>query len=98
MADMYKLFKQFDDEIEGCIEYSKCAAEAKNSDPQLCKMYTDMASAELQHATMLHNYILSKTSEKSDEPYEQILDEIWAAKKTDMFEMLARAKAYSGML
>ncbi len=97
MSLMKKLMAQFDDEIEGVSEYVKCAMENKE-DPELYKMYNDMAMAELGHAKSIHAQIVKRTSEDpSPEDAVKALKDIWADKHSDMLEDLAKAKSYIEM-
>ena len=95
MSLMKKLFEQFEDEVEGVEEYSKCAKEYKEEDPTLSKMYLDMAQAELQHAQLLQAQIgkQASTHEMSPEEAVMILDELWKDKQKQMDCDLAKAKA-----
>lgn len=98
MSLMKTLFEQFQEEIDGVEEYTKCSM-AHSDDPELAKMYKDMAGMELQHATSLRAQIL-KRGEKEMGPgdAEKALKQIWADKKDEMAEDMAKATAYIGML
>lgn len=91
---MKTLFDQYNEEVEGVEEYSKCAMEYKDN-PELHKMYLEMAGAELGHATKLKDQILKRTSEDV-EPAEAviILHQIWKEQEAEMAEKLAVAKGY----
>jgi rubrerythrin len=51
---MRKLYDQTMEELDGVMEYSKCAMRYKEMDPELSKMYVTMAKAEMEHAKTLH--------------------------------------------
>ena len=91
---MKTLFEQYNEEVEGVEEYSKCAMEYKDN-PELHKMYLEMAGAELGHAMKLKEQILKQTATEV-EPAEAviILHQIWKDQETDMAEKLAVAKGY----
>ena len=89
MSLMKDLFGQFCDEIDGVEEYSKCAMAATD-DQELNRMYREMASAELQHATMLHSQILKRGDRTMEEgEAEMVLQNIWEDKKDDMAGKMA---------
>ncbi len=89
---MKTLFDQYNEEVEGVKEYSKCAMEYKDN-PELHKMYLEMAGAELGHATKLKEQILKQTA-KEVEPAEAviILKQIWKEQEAEMADKLAVAK------
>lgn len=94
MSLMKKLLEQFDEEIEGVEEYSKCAIENKD-DPELFKMYSDMAVAELGHAKTLHQQIAKRTAEPIEpEDAVKALEEMWKDKNAEMVCKMATAKGY----
>lgn len=68
MADLFLMFSQFDEEIEGVKEYLKCASEA-GDDVELATSYTNMAKAEFEHAKTL-NGLISKKLKKEMDPEE----------------------------
>lgn len=91
---MTKLLAQYDEEIEGVEEYSKCAMENKE-DSELCKMYTEMAQAELGHAQKLQAQIFKRASEDLEpEEAKKVLSMIWDEQKDDMIRKLAIARGY----
>lgn len=53
MKTMRKLYDQCIEELDGVIEYSKCAT-FYHSKPDLFKMYLNMAKQEMEHAKTLH--------------------------------------------
>ena len=95
MSLMKKLFEQFEEEIEGVEEYSKCAKKYKEEDPTLSKMYSDMAQTELQHAQLIHAQIgkQASTHEMTPEEAMKILEELWEDKQKQMDCDMAKAKA-----
>lgn len=94
MSQMKQLLDQFEDEIEGVKEYSECSKAAKD-DPELAKMYLEMAVAEHGHAQKLYNVISKKASEDiTPEEAKQVLQQMWKEQECDMLGKLARARGY----
>ena len=98
MSLMEELLAQFEEEVEGVSEYSRCAKAAKD-DPELQKMYTEMAAAELDHARRLQQQ-LEKRAAEPVEPEQAVivLQQIRAAQQKDMDEKMAKARACLSML
>lgn len=98
MSFMKELLDHFDDEIEGVEEYSKCAMEHKD-EPEVKKMFQEMALAELDHAKKLQGLIAKRSSEPV-EPEEavKILEEMRKAKEEEMASDLAKAKSFIDMV
>lgn len=91
---MSTLLDQYDEEVEGVEEYSKCAMAHKD-DSELYKMYMEMAQAELGHAQKLQAQIFKRASEDLDpEEAKKVLSMIWAEQKSDMVRKLAIARGY----
>lgn len=60
-----KMYCQFKDEVDGVKEYYECAIKHKDSRPEFAKIYADMASAELEHATEILAMVKKMVSEES---------------------------------
>ena len=91
---MTTLLDQYCEEVEGVEEYSKCAMANKN-DPELYKMYMEMAQAELGHAQKLQAQVLKRTSEDLDpEEAKRVLSMIWDDQRDEMVRRLAVARGY----
>lgn len=58
MKTMRKLYDQCMEELDGVIEYSSCATH-HHDQPDLFKMYINMAKQEMEHAQTLR--AMSKT-------------------------------------
>lgn len=98
MSQMKKLFDQFEEEIEGVEEYTKCSLAAKD-DPAMAKMYSEMAQQELAHAKKIREQILDKGSKVMETgEAERVLESIWQDRQDDMTEKIARASGYLGLL
>lgn len=98
MSQMKKLLEQFEEEIEGVEEYTKCSLSAKD-DPAMAKMYSEMAQQELAHAKKLRDQILEKGSKEMESgEAEKVLARIWQEHQDDMTEKIARASGYLGLL
>ncbi len=94
MTSIMKFLAQFEEEIEGVEEYSMCAVEAKD-DPELAKMYMEMASAELGHAQKLQTQMAKKMKPDLDpEEAKKILEDIWSGLQSDMAAKMAKARGY----
>ena len=94
MKTMRKLYDQCIEELDGVIEYSKCATFYHNK-PELYKMYVNMAKQELEHAQNLHN--MSKKLSESKIGSENIdprLMELWEEMEQAKIDKMALAKAY----
>lgn len=91
---MTTLLDQYCEEVEGVEEYSKCAM-ANKDDPELYKMYMEMAQAELGHAQKLQAQVFKRTSEELEpEEAKRILGLIWEEQKDEMVRKLAVARGY----
>lgn len=93
------LAKQIADEISGMEEYAICALDLKYTDPDLSKVYYEMAKTEYSHAQKLHECVLKKIAEaeKLDiKPSEKMLAK-WDEKHKKLLEQTASAKAYLDM-
>ncbi len=53
MKMLEKLLDMAMDELKGADEYTECSAKHKDDDPALSKMFSEIASVELQHAEVL---------------------------------------------
>ncbi len=94
MKTMRKLYDQCMEELDGVIEYSKCATSYHNK-PELFKMYVSMAKQEMEHAQNLHN--MSKKLSESKIGSENIdprLMELWEEMEQAKINKMALAKAY----
>lgn len=94
MKTMRKLYDQCMEELDGVIEYSKCAT-FYHSKPELFKMYVSMAKQEMEHAQNLHN--MSKKLSESKIGSENIdprLMELWEEMEQAKIDKMALAKAY----
>lgn len=90
MADMAKLFEEFDEEIDGVHGYLHDARACKD-DKAMSGMYMEMAKQELQHAKNIQSVILKEAEAASEEDPKKVLDAIWNTKKNEMDDKLAMA-------
>lgn len=76
MKTMRKLYDQTMEELDGVIDYSNCATHYKTSNPDLSKMYLNMAKQELEHAQSLHNMSKRLADSKLGEKVDPMLMEL----------------------
>lgn len=94
MKTMRKLYDQCMEELDGVIEYSKCATFYHDK-PDLFKMYLSMAKQELEHAQTLHNMSkkLAETKIGSGNIDSRLM-ELWEEMEQAKIDKMALAKAY----
>lgn len=93
MKIMRKLYDQCMEELEGVIEYSNCATSWRNN-PDLSKMYINMAKQELEHAQGLHNMSKKLADSKINESVDPMLMELWEEIEQAKIDKMALARAY----
>lgn len=95
MKTMRKLYDQTMEELDGVMEYSKCAMCYKEMDPELSKMYVTMAKTEMEHAKTLHAASQKKAASKLGEKdsIDPRLMELWDEMEDAKLEKMAAAKA-----
>lgn len=94
-----KLSEQICEELDGMEEYAKDAIEYKESDPDLSKMYYEMAKTEHEHMQKLHDQVVRKIREAETSGVEipQIMRILWKEKHEEIIEKAAKAKMYLDM-
>lgn len=93
MKIMRKLYDQCMEELDGVIEYSNCSTSCRNN-PDLSKMYINMAKQELEHAQLLHNMSKKLAESKINETVDPMLMELWEEMEQAKIDKMALAKAY----
>lgn len=93
MKIMRKLYDQCMEELDGVIEYSNCAT-SWHDNPELSKMYINMAKQELEHAQVLHNMSKKLAESKIGEKVDPMLMELWEEMEQCKIDKMALAKAY----
>ena len=93
MRTMRKLYDQCMEELDGIIEYSNCATSLQNN-PELFKMYTNMAKQEFEHAQTLHNMSKKIADSKISEKVDPMLMELWEEMEQTKIDKMALAKAH----
>lgn len=93
MKIMRKLYDQTMEELDGVIEYSNCANSCHDN-PDLSKMYVNMAKQELEHAQTLHNMSKRLAESKIGENVDPMLMELWEEMEQAKIDKMALAKAY----
>lgn len=92
-----KLYDQYYEEIDGVIEYSMCAMKYKDN-PDLYRMYTDMAKTEMTHASTIYSAILREGEQSiADNDAETVLNHIWELVKERMLCDMAKAQSHIDM-
>lgn len=94
MKTMRKLYDYAIAELEDVMKYSKCAMMYSGSDPELAKMYYNLAKGEMEDAKSLHE--MSKRLSESKIGTEDVdprLMELWEEMESYKIDMMAKAKA-----
>ena len=93
------LAEQIEDEVDGMCEYAKDALEWRYNDPELSKVYFELAKVEYGHVDKLHAQVARKIEEakKLDmQPSQQMLAE-WDRIHKELIAKTAEAKVYLDM-
>lgn len=95
MRSIAKIVDWIDDEIDGSEQYAAAAISAKDAnDMESCRIYADMATAELNHADALHTIVVRKIREVesngADVPAGMM--EIWNWKHEKYIDRVAKAR------
>ena len=95
MKTMRKLYDQCMEELDGVEEYSKCSMMYSQSDPELSKMYANMAKQEMEHARNLHAASQRLSSSKlGTMNVDPMLMELWEEMEEAKFSKMAAARAW----
>ena len=93
MKTMRKLYDQCMEELDGVMEYSKCAM-MHSSDPDISKMYQEMARQEWEHAERLHNQSKRLSQSKlGTEDIDPRLMELWEEMEACKVDKMGLARA-----
>lgn len=93
------LSDQILEEISGAEEYAKDALEYRVSDPELSKLYNELAKTEYMHIQKLHEQVLKKVEAAKKmgiEPPQEMLNS-WDARHRQLIEQLGRVKTFIDM-
>lgn len=93
------LADQIADEVDGMCKYAKDALEYRYTDPELSKVYFELAKVEYGHVDRLHAQVARKIEEakKSEiQPSEKMLAK-WDQIHRDLIAKTAEAKTYLDM-
>lgn len=95
MKTMRKLYDQTMCKLDEVMEYSKCAMSYKELDPDLSKLYSNMAKTEMDLAKSLHSMSQKKANSKMGEKdsIDSRLMELWEEMEDVKMEKMAQAKA-----
>ena len=94
MKTMRKLYDQTMEELDGVIEYSKCAMMYAGKDDALTKMYVNMAKTEMEHAKALHEASKRLSSSKiGTEDIDPRLMELWEEMESCKIDKMGHAQA-----
>lgn len=84
---------QFEEEVDGVFDYSKCAVKSAKDDPELAAMYTEFAKAEHGHAKKLFAQIQKKlNAEQAEGQLAKIFENLLAEKLADAAARLSAPK------
>ena len=67
------IFAQFIDEIDGAKEYYECALKHRDTKPEFAKIYANMASTELDHASELVSMAKKIVAEERSETKDGVI-------------------------
>lgn len=94
MKTMRKLYDQTMEELDGVMEYSQCAMMHAQTDPELSKLYLNLAKTEMEHAKQLHAMSQKKAASKMDtETIDPMLMELWEEMEQCKIDKMGLAKA-----
>ena len=96
MRIIKKLADQMVDEVAGMTEYIKEAIDLKAVDPELSKMYYEMAKDEQRHMEKLHDQAekkIKETRDKFGEPPQKMLNK-WEDLHRKLIADAAEARMY----
>lgn len=93
------LAEQIQDEVSGAEEYAKDALEYQLTDPELSKLYLELAKTEYSHVQKLHEQAVRKIKEAEERGVEppQAMINRWDEIHSQMIEQMAQAKTYIDM-
>lgn len=93
------LSKQMCEEIEGVKNYAIDALEYRKSDPELAKLYHDLAETEYDHAIKLHEQAVQKIKEieETDVSIPSFMKSKWDDAHEEMIEKAKEAKTFMDM-
>ena len=95
MKTMRKLYDYCIAELNDVIKYSKCAMQYNGIDPDLSRMYYNLAKGEMEDAKMLHDASKRLAAEKlGGEDIDPRLMELWEEMEAYKIDMMGKAKAY----
>lgn len=63
MKIIKKVYEQIEEELEGGLEYIKCAVKHKEDFPALARTWYEISMVEANHVDMLHKQVVALISE-----------------------------------
>lgn len=99
MRIIKQLAAQIKDEVRGAHEYAMDALEYKVSDPDLSRLYHELAKTEYDHANRLHEVVMRKVDEADSAGFdvpESMIDS-WEEKHREIIIKMAEAKTFIDM-
>lgn len=95
MKTMRKLYDYTIAELEDVIKYSKCAMQYAGNDPDLSRMYYNLAKGEMSDAQNLHDASKRLAAAKINvEGVDPQLMELWEEMESYKIDLMGKAKAY----
>lgn len=96
MKTMRKLYDYTMEELDGVMDYAKCAMAYGQMDSELSKLYLTLAKTEMDHAKALHTMSQKKAAEAKLNDSEHVdprLMELWEEMEQAKLDKMALAKA-----
>ena len=95
MKTMRKLYDYTIDELNDVIKYAKCSMQYVSTDPELARMYYNLAKGEMDDAKNLHDASKRLSSAKlKTENVDPRLMELWEEMEERKIDLMGKAKAY----
>lgn len=63
MKIIKQIYDQIEEELEGGLEYAKCAVEHKDDFPSVAKTWYEISQAEASHVDLLHRQVVMLINE-----------------------------------
>lgn len=94
MKTMRKLYDHAMKELDDVIEYSKLSMMYASSDPELSKLYYNLAKGEMDDARSLHDASKKLASSKiGTEDVDPMLMELWEEMESEKIDKMGQARA-----
>lgn len=98
MREIKELATFITDEVNGALEYAKCAVYYKNTRPDMASLLYSLATTEAQHAQKLHTEVAKLITEaERHSNYPQEMHDKWDKMHKASMKKLAKANTYLAM-